>query len=303
MSKQIFKFNKIDAFATIGSSGNPAGVIWLDSTDTITAEQMLQVAKELKGFVSEVCYIHKVSEDTFRLKYYSSEREVNFCGHATIAVMHELFSSDPNMMVKKTVNIITNDGTLIVENRLQNEGAVFIMSPVPSTDYRIPSLDKIAKALDISRTTISTELATSIVNAGLTTLLVPINSLENIIKISPELKDLNTFCKENDIDIVEVFTPEVSCKENDYRSRVFAATFGYLEDPATGSGNSALGYYLINNNLWNKETVVIEQNNSKDKYNIIKLQKREDSESRYRVIFGGGAIKRIDGEYTLYSQQ
>jgi predicted PhzF superfamily epimerase YddE/YHI9 len=36
---------------------------------------------------------------------------------------------------------------------------------------------------------------------------------------------------------------------NDFRVRVFAATFGYLEDPATGSGNSALGYYLLQHQL------------------------------------------------------
>ena len=51
---------------------------------------MLQIAKELKGFVKEVGYVFGTSEGSFDLKYFSSEREVDFCGHATIAIMYDL---------------------------------------------------------------------------------------------------------------------------------------------------------------------------------------------------------------------
>ncbi len=39
-------------------------------------------------------------------------------------------------------------------------------------------------------------------------------------------------------------------KQNIAHTRVFAPKFGYLEDPATGSGNSAFGYYMLKNALW-----------------------------------------------------
>ncbi len=120
-----------------------------------------------------------------------------------------------------------------------------------------------------------------------------------MLKIAPDLNVLNEFCVKNDVDIIEVFTGDVSNSENDYRVRVFAATFGYLEDPATGSGNSALGYYLIEQNMWHKDTIILEQNNQIENYNIIKLQKKNDKDGNERVIFGGGAIKRIEGEYIL----
>jgi PhzF family phenazine biosynthesis protein len=96
-----------------------------------------------------------------------------------------------------------------------------------------------------------------------------------------------------------VFSKEVSNKCNSFRTRVFAPTFGYIEDPATGSGNSAFGYYLIKNNMWTGKTIIIEQNGSRDRFNIVKLRKQIDKNGNERVYFGGGAITRIEGEYLL----
>ena len=51
------KFKKIDAFASHSSSGNPAAVIYLNSMEDLSEMEMLTIAKELKGFVSEVGYV------------------------------------------------------------------------------------------------------------------------------------------------------------------------------------------------------------------------------------------------------
>ena len=302
MNKKIYKFKKIDAFATEKSDGNPAGTVWLESKEDISPDEMQKIAKELKGFVSEVGYIHRITEGKYGLKYYSPEREVNFCGHATIALMYELFTNDEELKNVEQVKIITNDGELTVENRIKNDDAVFIMSPVPK-EYNVKIENKeIALKLNINPDNINNDLPVKLIDAGLKTLIVPIKSLDSIININPDLNTLKDFCLKNNIDIVEVFTNEVANNENDYRVRVFAATFGYLEDPATGSGNSAFGNYLIKNKLWNKDTIILEQNNQIEKYNIVKLQKNKDEEGNDRIIFGGGAIKRIDGEYILYAE-
>jgi PhzF family phenazine biosynthesis protein len=87
--------------------------------------------------------------------------------------------------------------------------------------------------------------------------------------------------------------------KNKYRTRVFAPTFGYLEDPATGSGNSALGYYLLKNKLWDGTFMSLEQNGSFENPNIIKLLAKDTEGAKPQVVFGGGAIVRIDGEYFL----
>jgi len=294
-----FKFKKIDAFATQKSDGNPAGMIYLDSSCDITTDEMLRIAKELKGFVSEVGYVIRIDGNTFDLKYYSSEREVDFCGHATIAIMYDLIKNSENLINKKQINIVTCKGNLIVENKITNEDAVFITAPVPVFSPNKVNTESIAKALRIDLDEINNGYPASIINAGLETLIVPVKSLNGILSISPELDELKEFCIENSIDIITVYSDEVADKKNRYRTRVFAPTFGYLEDPATGAGNSAFGYYLLKNKIWDGTFMSLEQNGSFENPNVIKLMTKDTEDSKPQVVFGGGAIVRIDGEYIL----
>jgi PhzF family phenazine biosynthesis protein len=295
-----FKFKKIDAFATLRSDGNPAGYIHLDPEESMDEAEMARIARELKGFVTEVGFLRRENEDTFRLKYYSAEREVEFCGHATIAVMYDLIKSFVNLANRPELTIINNKGSLIVENRIPDHDAVFIMAPPPvfRTDA-IPSREAIAVALKTDIAAFDDRYEISVVNAGLETLLVPIRSLQPVLDLRPDLDVLKNFCIHNRIDIIEVFTGETYDPEDDYRTRVFAPTFGYLEDPATGSGNAAFGSYLLKNNRWSGDALLIEQNGSADRYNRVQLKTREQPDGTRRVMFGGGAVTRITGRYLL----
>lgn len=294
-----FKFKKVDAFATQKSTGNPAGYVLLNSHSDISEAEMQQIAKELKGYVNEVGYVFKTSDNGFELKYYSSEREVDFCGHATVAIMYDMIKNDLDLQGFDLLQIKTNRGKLYVENRIEKEDAVFIMSHEPIVNQPIPDIQDIANKLKIKTDEINSDYPISIINAGLSTLLVPVKNLKSILNILPDLEELKNFCFKSGIDIIEVFTSDATDKSSDFRTRVFAPTFGYLEDPATGSGNSAFGYYLIENGMWKGETITIEQNGFKDQYNVVKLQKQMDEKENERVLFGGGALTRIEGEYII----
>lgn len=295
-----FNFKKIDAFATEKSDGNPAGYIHLVNLRDISEHEMLQIAKELKGFVNEVGYVAKTAEREFELRYFSAEREVDFCGHATIAILYDLIKSDTTLVNLPDLTINTNKGLLKVENRIQETDSVFIMSPMPEEKKICIDLEELAGKLNIEKKKIDSSLPIAVINAGLSSLIVPITDLDSILSISPDLEELKKYCFSNGVDVIVVFTSDVRDHANDYRTRVFAPTFGYIEDPATGSGNSALGYYLIKNSLWETENLIIEQNGTLDDFNIVKLQKKLDGNNCQRVCFGGGAITRIEGKYKTY---
>ena len=296
-----YRFKKIDAFAANKSDGNPAGYILLDSLTDISESEMLRIAKELKGFVNEVGYVAKLGKSKFDLRYYSSEREVDFCGHATIAILYDLIKTDDSLTNIQTLTINTNKGVLSVENRFRESDSVFIMSPKPEINTKSINIEELADKLRVDRNIIDSDFPISVINAGLSTMIVPITDLESILSITPDLDELKDYCIEQGVDIIEVFTSHVRDKSNDYRARVFAPTFGYIEDPATGSGNSAFGYYLINNNMWTTESLIIEQNGTMDNYNIVRLQKQIDKDNNQRVSFGGAAITRIEGKYMTYN--
>lgn len=297
-----YSFKKIDAFATKNSEGNPAAGVYLSKTTDISEQEMQQIAKELKGFVSEVGYIAPYDDNSYSLRYYSSEREVDFCGHATVGIMYDLIRNDSKFIDQRYINIVTSKGTLRVENRIQQEDAVFITAPDPTVKPVKLANDDIAEALNVSSVIIDSGYPVSVINAGLDTLLVPLRHLDDILSMSPNEADLKRFCLANGIDIVTVFCPEVFDHSNAFRTRVFAPKFGYLEDPATGSGNAAFGYYLIRQKEWDGSMIAIEQNGNKDSPNIIKLKAQSDEQNKLRVVFGGGAIVRIEGEYLLAGQ-
>lgn len=289
-----YPYKKINAFTSASSTGNPAACLYLKKGQTLSAVDMLAVAKEHKGFVSEVVYCSPLGESHYRLRYYSSECEVEFCGHGTIACMYDLIKSSSALLGQPEIKITTNKGDLTVYNEIPMVDAVFITAPDKMELPVRPGLDDIAYRLGIARARLNEKFRLECIDAGLRTLIVPIANLATALDMHPDEAALKAFCLENDIDIVLTFTPEVIDKQNKMHTRVFAPRFGYLEDPATGSGNSAFGHYMLKNNLWRGEAISIEQNGERAAFNVVKLKEKSG-----KVLFGGKATTRIEGEYIL----
>lgn len=294
-----FAFKKLDAFAAGSSAGNPAGMITVESFTAISPSEMQRIAFELRGFVNEVGFVCRTGTDRLALRYYSAEREVLFCGHATIAILFDLLSGDPELRRLPVVHFDTATSSLTALNRIGEEQAVFIGSPDPDTCSEIPARADIALALGIDREALSDMLPPAVINAGLQTLLVPMASLETTLAAKPDEKLLKAFCEDRGLDIVTIFTDETARPETAWRSRVFAPRFGYLEDPATGSGNAALGHYLLQRRLWSGVPLSIEQNGDRLRPNIVKIMAAADAARASRVFIGGSAICRIEGSYLL----
>jgi len=123
---KTFEYRKIDAFTSGNSLGNPAACLYLSNDQILTETEMLDIAQQHKGFVSEVIYCINQSGSKFKLIYYSSECEVDFCGHGTIACMYNLIKENNNLMILKEITINTNKkGSLTVYNEI-NEKMLFI---------------------------------------------------------------------------------------------------------------------------------------------------------------------------------
>ncbi|MHC1719435.1 MAG: PhzF family phenazine biosynthesis protein [Clostridiaceae bacterium] len=291
------RFKKIDAFTTGISSGNPAGYIYMDSNEILNEEEMQRVALELKGFVNEVGYVSKVGNQ-YKLRYFSSECEVAFCGHATIAIMYDLLSNSKDLLDEREVFINVKAGTLSVFNHIREEDAAFIMAPAPKFLQHSLKTEKVADILGINSSEINDAMPVRLIDGGLRTLIVPLCSLQDCLKVNPHQENLRLFCLKNEIDIVLIFVDETHTESSKYRTRVFAPKFGYLEDLATGSGNSAFGYYLIDENKWDDD-FTIEQGPDKINPNFVKI-KRFSAGGKESILFGGCAKTRIEGHYILY---
>lgn len=292
MKKLTYK--KIDAFTSAHSTGNPAGAVYLERLSDVTIKEMQKIAQEQKGFVSEVGFIWEEGDGSFGLRYYSSEREVEFCGHATIAIMYDLIKHRADLLAKQEIIIKTKSALLHVKNQIPINDSIFITAPEPTFIPTDVSKEESAVALNIETEWIEDCLDIAVIEVGLKALIVPLKSLENSLHVNPNFDVLNAFCQSIGVDIVVVFTKECFDAANSYRTRVFAPTFGYLEDPATGSGNSAFGHYLLKRGLWNGSVMNIEQNALRENFNTVKLMEEEG-----KVLFGGKATVKIEGSYYL----
>ncbi len=289
---KTYRYYKLDAFVKGNSEGNPAAFLDLGK-EMLSDESMQRIAKEHAGFVSEVVYARRNEQREIVLTYYSSECEVAFCGHGTIATMYEIIRRDDALRGKEIVEVDTRKkGRLNIYNRIDEEDCIYISAPDPLMLGCALSRESIAEALGIREEAISTALPVDVVDAGLRTLLVPIRTLEQEVSMYPDEQSLKAFCLHNDVDIVLVFSMESADPEYFAHTRVFAPKFGYLEDPATGSGNSAFGCYLLKNNQWNGDAIRIEQGGDNRIFNEVKLRTTDG-----KVLFGGKAALKIEGVY------
>ena len=91
------------------------------------------------------------------------------------------------------------------------------------------SLDDIAATLKIPPAEIVEKNRIMLVNAGLAILIVPLVSLDTLLALHPDQKNLREFCLVNNIEIILVFTREVSLNYNNYRTQVFAPVLATLK--------------------------------------------------------------------------
>ena len=305
---KTLKYKKIDAFTSNGSAGNPAACIYLDESQSLTDSEMLSIAKRHKGFVSEVVFCKNAGGPAYELAYFSSECEVPFCGHGTIACMYEALKGQPDLK-EATVRTRTK-GDLIVYNRIAEQNAVYISAPEPEyLDSRVSTYELLGANPD------------GFIDAGNRTLIVPVESLGDAVGMSPDEYALKEFTLANGIDIILIYCMDTKSSARFAHTRVFAAKYGYLEDPATGSASAAFGYYLLKRGLWDGGEITLEQGCGEIAleqsggeialeqgcgeialeqsgggivYNAVSIYYADG-----RVRFGGGATLKIDGLYYL----
>ncbi len=289
-----YRYKKVNAFTSENSKGNPAAYLMLGEEE-LSDEEMLSIGKEHSGFVSEVVFCSNSKEADCKLTYYSSECEVEFCGHGTIATMYDIITNDEQLRYKDKIQIETNKkGILKVYNSIKQDGVIYITAPKAQYFNKSIPQEEIASALNITMQSIDSKYPIDLLDAGLRTIIVPIRTLEREITVYPIESQLKEFCITNHIDIILMFSKETKNDKCIAHTRVFAPKYGYLEDPATGSGNSAFANYLLKHQLWNGEAVAVEQGGDNIEFNSVMIKC-----DRGNILFGGAATVVIDGYYIM----
>lgn len=280
---QKIPFYIVNAFTNKPFKGNPAGVV-LDA-EFLNEEIMQKIARELK--CSETSFVMESENTDYFLRYFSPIKEVDLCGHATIATFYLM--NKEGLINKRKIKVETKAGIIGVEIKGKD---IFMEQAEPV--FREVNLSKreIAQSLRIDENEIN-NLPIEAVSTGLFSLNIPLKKLETIQKMKPDFEKIKEICIEAGVGSIFVFTFETINEDCFVHARCFAPLYGVNEDAVTGTANGALGAYLAKNGLLEEHRYEAEQGYEIGREGIVKV------EVGNKIKVGGEAYVVMKGKISV----
>ncbi|PLC05754.1 PhzF family phenazine biosynthesis protein [Variovorax sp. RO1] len=225
---------KIAAFSEGQTGGNPAGVVIGDALPS--AAQMQAVAAEV-GF-SETAFAAPI-DGGWRVRYFSPQSEVPFCGHATIALGAALALRHGDGVFALTLN----QAEITVEGR--REGSVIaaaLQSPPTRSAPATPAL--VAEALALFGYTpsdLDARIPPAVAHAGANHLVLALQSRQALSAMRYALEAGRALMQRAELTTIVLVHAESAQR---FHTRNPFASGGVYEDPATGAATAALAGYL-----------------------------------------------------------
>ncbi len=225
---------KIVAFSDGSIGGNPAGVVIVDSLPT--ENEMQRTAKEI-GF-SETVFSAPLGKE-WRVRYYSSESEVPFCGHATIALGAALSLRFGDGVF----TLVLNHSKITVEgHRYGAEVEAALQSPM--TFSKPLDHDLIADALQLLGYTsndLDSRIPPALIHAGADHLVLALSDRHTLSAMKYDFIQGRAFMLKAGLTTIMLVHAETFQL---FHARNAFAIGGVYEDPATGAAAAAFAGYL-----------------------------------------------------------
>ena len=202
----------VDAFSNNIFGGNPAAVIFTNLSDD---DLMQNIAAE--NNLSETAFIN-ISENENTIRWFSPTKEVDLCGHATLASAFVYFNYINTE--KDTIEFKSNGGMLIV-NKKDN---ILELDFPKDTFIKTNHEDAVCNAIGLKPTE---------TYKGQINLMAIYENEEEILNLKPDFKKVIDLTGQGLI----VTAPGL---HHDFVSRYFCPKYGINEDPVTGSAHTTL---------------------------------------------------------------
>lgn len=232
---------RIAAFSDGDQGGNPAGV-WIGAALPPAAH--MQALAHAIGF-SETVFAAPREDGpgggaaAWRVRYFSPESEVPFCGHATIALGAAL----ARRFGDGRFALALNAGDISVEGRVDGArvAASLQSPPTRSAPAEAALVDAALALFGYTRADLDARIAPALAHGGADHLVLALNSRAALARMAYELDAGRRLMKQHGLVTVVLAwaeTPQLFHTRNPF------ASGGVLEDPATGAGTAALAGYL-----------------------------------------------------------
>lgn len=234
------QLHRYAAFTDTPGGGNPAGV-WIGEALPDAAE-MQRIAAEV-GY-SETAFISPAQGHRRKVRYYSPLKEIDFCGHATIASGVVLGKTEG----AGTYQFSIKPGEIQVDVNQKDGGWLASLNSVTPQHKKLEPglLTEVLTTLGWNESDLNPALPPMLAYAGAWHLVIAVHARERLAKLEYDFNVLKTLMLAH-----ELTTLQLVWKENGnlYHSRNPFPVGGVIEDPATGAAAAALGGYLRDEGL------------------------------------------------------
>lgn len=231
------QIQKIAAFSQGEQGGNPAGVALMDSA--ISEEEMARIAAEVGYSETAFAVAQDDTGNNWRVRYFSPESEVPFCGHATIALGAALGVRGG----AGTYALTLNDASIVVDAESEG-GAMMATLSSPPTRSQTTSSDELRDVLSLFDLTIDDldpRLAPARIHGGADHVVLPLKSRSRLAEMRYDLDQGRAVMRKHGlVTVMLVFI----ATDQMFDARNAFASGGVLEDPATGAAAAAFAGYL-----------------------------------------------------------
>ena len=229
------KIWQVDAFASKPLEGNPAAIVPLDSF--LEADLMLRIAAE--NNVAETAFFVKTGAGAYDLRWFAPNREVDLCGHATLASAWTLFNILDTSLDQ--VRFMTRSGELIVTRGPKNgteRGNVMSLPSAQSEAFTPHTGFAEALGKSIGGPAPKELFISAKGGAGAKALIAVWETPDQVKALEPtaELQEVAMQVGAGSV----LATAPGGGQPYDMVSRFFAPYYGVPEDPVTGSAHCAL---------------------------------------------------------------
>ncbi len=262
-------------FSQKGTGGNPAGVLILDAP--LSEDDMLHVSQQIGD--SETVFATPIDQSSFNIRYFAPEAEVDFCGHATIALAKAIESE----LGAGKYRLHTNKGELPLE--INQQGELFFSSPSTSSrDLNAAELSFLLGNSSLSEQDIASDIPPAMVNAGNDHGFIAVKQKQAVTEFSYDYDAMKTWMQDNKI--VTIAVGYIN-NQGEIAIRNGFAFGGVYEDPATGAAAAAISGYLRDRNLTTLRALTFYQGVEMGQPCVLKTQFQDEKGSPIRV--GGEA--------------
>ena len=241
-----------DAFTDRCFGGNPAGIVLLDREHTFPDSHCMQkLAEELKH--SETAFVLPDKNHRFHIRYFTPVREVDLCGHATIAAFALL--KQLGFAGTDDVSVCTRSGPITVSF---DQDIIFISVAPAKAVYRftLNELPCLYHAFGLTDHAMPLHMMPEIISCGLADILLPVKDSQILNHMTPDFEQIARLSDIYHTVGFHVFAPFPE-PETAADCRNFAPLYGIDEEAATGTSSGGLTFYLYNKNLIQKDRINI----------------------------------------------